>query len=138
MITLDTYGAIYWPGDCTELSDATRMEIADTLDGGEVPISSISVLEVAQFAEIGRLALSIEDVWMVPVVTAIVMLAASMPPVLRVAQRLSAAHGTLGVPLATLDLRVRKLTQVETWDIERLLWRLQLTCVAGSSRLSGA
>ncbi|TAL98679.1 MAG: PIN domain-containing protein [Paraburkholderia sp.] len=127
MITLDTYAVIYWLGDCTELSDAARAAIADALDGGEVLISSISVLEVAQFVEIGRLVLSIdtrrwlatltsiEGVRMVPVDTAIAMRAASMSSVLPIAQRIIAATArTLGVPLVTPDRRVRELTHVET------------------------
>ncbi|SDI56254.1 PIN domain nuclease, a component of toxin-antitoxin system (PIN domain) [Paraburkholderia steynii] len=127
MVTLDTYAVIYWLGDCAELSNAAREAIADALDGGEVLISAISVLEVAQFVEIGQLALSmdtrrwlatltsIEGVRMVPVDTAIAMRAASMSPVLPVAQRLIAATArTLGVPLVTPDRRVRELTHVET------------------------
>lgn len=127
MITRDTYAVIYWLGDCTEVSDPARAAIADALDGGEVLISSISVLEVAQFVEIGRLVLSIDTRrWLatltsieggriVPVDTAIAMRAASVSSDLPVVQRIIAATArTPGIPLVTPDWRVRELRHVET------------------------
>ncbi|CAG9204849.1 Ribonuclease VapC [Paraburkholderia tropica] len=127
MVTLDTCALIYWLRGDRALSEPARAAIDGALDGGEVLISTISVLELAQFVENGRLALamdtrrwlatlaSLEGVRMVPVDTAIAVRATTLSPELPSSQRLVAATArTLGVPLVTPDARVRALTHLDT------------------------
>ncbi|WP_322047281.1 type II toxin-antitoxin system VapC family toxin [Paraburkholderia sp. J67] len=128
MIALDTCALVYWLRGDEALSEPARGAIEGALDGGsEVLISTISVLEIAQFVENGRLALSmdtrrwlatlasLEGVRMVPVDTAIAVRATTMSPQLPQPQRLIAATArTLGVPLVTPDARMRELTHLDT------------------------
>jgi PIN domain nuclease of toxin-antitoxin system len=127
MITLDTLALVYWLSGRGGLSPAAHDTITRELDGGEVLISTISVLDVAQFVEDGRLALSmdtrswlsmlvsIEGVRMVSVDTSIAVRAASMSFQLSSHQRLIAATArSLGTALITPDKRIRELTYVET------------------------
>jgi PIN domain nuclease of toxin-antitoxin system len=127
MITLDTLALVYWLGGRDDLSPAAHAAIERELADGEVLISTVSVFDVVQFIEDGRLALSmdtrswlstlvsIEGVRMVPVDTSIAVRAASMSPELSSHQRLIAATArTLGGALVTPDARVKALTYVDT------------------------
>jgi PIN domain nuclease of toxin-antitoxin system len=127
MITLDTLALVYWLRGQDDLSPAAHEAIERELAEGEVLISTISVFDVVQFVEDGRLALSIdtrswlstlvsiEGVRMVPVDTSIAVRAASMSPELSSHQRMIAATArTLGGALVTPDARVKALTYVDT------------------------
>ncbi|WP_321845288.1 type II toxin-antitoxin system VapC family toxin [Paraburkholderia bannensis] len=127
MVALDTCALVYWLRGDQALSEPARNAIENALEESEVLISTISVLEVAQFVENGRLALSmdtrrwlatlasLEGVRMVPVDTAIAVRATTLSPQLPPPQRLVAATArTLGVPLVTPDSRVRALTHIDT------------------------
>ncbi|WP_322069700.1 type II toxin-antitoxin system VapC family toxin [Paraburkholderia bannensis] len=127
MVALDTCALVYWLRGDQALSEPARNAIDNALEESEVLISTISVLEVAQFVEDGRLALSmdtrrwlatlasLEGVRMVPVDTAIAVRATTLSPQLPPPQRLVAATArTLGVPLVTPDSRVRALTHIDT------------------------
>ncbi|WP_321957069.1 type II toxin-antitoxin system VapC family toxin [Paraburkholderia bannensis] len=127
MVALDTCALVYWLRGDQALSEPARNAIENALEESEVLISTISVLEVAQFVEDGRLALSmdtrrwlatlasLEGVRMVPVDTAIAVRATTLSPQLPPPQRLVAATArTLGVPLVTPDSRVRALTHIDT------------------------
>ncbi|WP_321881719.1 type II toxin-antitoxin system VapC family toxin [Paraburkholderia bannensis] len=127
MVALDTCALVYWLRGDQALSEPARNAIENALEESEVLISTISVLEVAQFVENGRLALSmdtrrwlatlasLEGVRMVPVDTAIAVRATTLSPQLPPPQRLVAATAhTLGVPLVTPDSRVRALTYIDT------------------------
>ncbi|WP_321888151.1 type II toxin-antitoxin system VapC family toxin [Paraburkholderia bannensis] len=127
MVALDTCALVYWLRGDQALSEPARNAIENALEESEVLISTISVLEVAQFVENGRLALSmdtrrwlatlasLEGVRMVPVDTAIAVRATTLAPQLPPPQRLVAATArTLGVPLVTPDSRVRALTHIDT------------------------
>ncbi|WP_027820123.1 type II toxin-antitoxin system VapC family toxin [Paraburkholderia bannensis] len=127
MVALDTCALVYWLRGDQALSEPARNAIDNALEESEVLISTISVLEVAQFVENGRLALSmdtrrwlatlasLEGVRMVPVDTAIAVRATTLSPQLPPPQRIVAATArTLGVPLVTPDARVRALTHIDT------------------------
>ncbi|WP_322052439.1 type II toxin-antitoxin system VapC family toxin [Paraburkholderia bannensis] len=127
MVALDTCALVYWLRGDQALSEPARNAIDNALEESEVLISTISVLEVAQFVENGRLALSmdtrrwlatlasLEGVRMVPVDTAIAVRATTLSPQLPPPQRIVAATArTLGVPLVTPDSRVRALTHIDT------------------------
>jgi PIN domain nuclease of toxin-antitoxin system len=127
MVALDTCALVYWLRGDQALSEPARHAIEHTLEESEVLISTISVLEVAQFVENGRLALSmdtrrwlatlasLEGVRMVPVDTAIAVRATTLSPQLPQQQRIVAATARLlGVPLVTPDSRVRALTHIDT------------------------
>ncbi|WP_296650210.1 type II toxin-antitoxin system VapC family toxin [Paraburkholderia sp.] len=126
MITLDTLALVYWLSGANELSGAALKAIENELNGGEILISTISMLELAQFVDDGRLALSmdtrswfstlasIEGVRLVPVDAAIAVRAASMSRELSSHQRLIAATArTLGGALVTPDERMRALTYLD-------------------------
>jgi PIN domain nuclease of toxin-antitoxin system len=127
MITLDTLALVYWLTGKGELGEAAQKAIDDELNGGEILISTITVLDLAQYVEDGCLSLSmdtrswlstlisIEGVRLVPVDSAIAVRAASMSRELTSHQRLIAATArTLGGALVTPDARIRNLTYVET------------------------
>ncbi|RQH07000.1 type II toxin-antitoxin system VapC family toxin [Paraburkholderia dinghuensis] len=127
MITLDTLALVYWLNGKGELGDAAQQAIDNELNGGEILISTITVLDLVQFVEEGCLELSmdtrswlstlisIEGVRLVPVDSAIAVRAASMSRELTSHQRLIAATArTLGGTLVTPDARMRELTYVET------------------------
>ncbi|NIE67118.1 type II toxin-antitoxin system VapC family toxin [Burkholderia sp. Ax-1719] len=127
MVALDTCALVYWLRGDQALSEPARNVIESALEESEVLISTISVLEVAQFVENGRLALSmdtrrwlatlasLEGVRMVPVDTAIAVRATTLSPQLPQQQRIVASTArTLGVPLVTPDSRVRTLTHIDT------------------------
>lgn len=128
MITLDTLALVYWLSAAKELSRAAQHAIERELgEGGEVLISTMSMLDLAEFVEDGRLELSmdirswfstlvsIEGVRLVPVDTAIAVRAASMSRELTTHQRLIAATArTLGGALVTPDARMRTLTYLDT------------------------
>ncbi|MBN3856338.1 MULTISPECIES: type II toxin-antitoxin system VapC family toxin [unclassified Paraburkholderia] len=127
MVALDTCALVYWLRGDQALSEPARAAIESALEESEVLISAISLLEVAQFVESGRLALSmdtrrwlatlasLEGVRMVPVDTAIAVRATTMSAQLPMPQRLVVATArTLGVPLVTPDASVRALTHIDT------------------------
>lgn len=127
MITLDTLALVYWLTGKGELGEAAQKAIDDELNGGEILISTITVLDLAQYVEDGCLSLSmdtrswlstlisIEGVRLVPVDSAIAVRAASMSRELTSHQRLIAATArTHGGALVTPDARIRELTYVET------------------------
>lgn len=127
MITLDTLALVCWLGRQKALSQAAHDAIDRELDGGEILISAISALEIAEFVKDGRLGLSMdarswlstfasmEGVRMVPVDTEIAIRAATLPPTLTSHQRLIVATArTFGGALVTSDAKVRASTYVET------------------------
>lgn len=127
MITLDTLALVYWLSGSDKLSKVAQKAIDDELNGGEIAISAVTVFDLAEFVDDGRLALSmdtrswlstlvsIEGLRLVPVDTAIAVRAASMSRELTSHQRLIAATArTLGGELVTPDARMRALTYVET------------------------
>jgi PIN domain nuclease of toxin-antitoxin system len=127
MITLDTLALVCWLGRQKALSQAAHDAIDRELDGGEILISAISALEIAEFVKDGRLGLSMdarswlstfasmEGVRMVPVDTEIALRAATLPPALTSHQRLIVATArTFGGALVTSDAKVRASTYVET------------------------
>lgn len=127
MVTLDTLALVYWLSAPQQLSRTAHDVIERELEGGEVLISAISVLDLAQFIENGRLGLSmdtrswlstlvsIDGLRMVPVDTSIAVRAASMSSELTSHQRLIAATArTVGGALITPDAKIGALTYVET------------------------
>jgi PIN domain nuclease of toxin-antitoxin system len=127
MITLDTLALVCWLGRQKALSQAAHDAIDRELDGGEILISAISALEIAEFVKDGRLGLSMdarswlstfvsmEGVRMVPVDTEIALRAARLSPALTSHQRLIVATArTFGGALVTSDAKVRASTYVET------------------------
>jgi PIN domain nuclease of toxin-antitoxin system len=127
MITLDTLALVCWLGRQKALSQAAHDAIDRELDGGEILISTISALEIADFVKEGRLGLSMdarswlstfvsmEGVRMVPVDTEIALRAARLSPALTSHQRLIVATArTFGGALVTSDAKVRASTYVET------------------------
>ncbi|WP_296653420.1 type II toxin-antitoxin system VapC family toxin [Paraburkholderia sp.] len=127
MIALDTLALIYWLSDDKSLTPAARAAIDHETDGGEMLVSMISVLEVLQFVDDGRLALSmdarswlsiivsVDYVRMVPVDIEIAFRAASLSEELSCEQRLIVATArTFGTRLVTPDARLRSLAHVET------------------------
>ncbi|MFL9932003.1 type II toxin-antitoxin system VapC family toxin [Paraburkholderia sp. RL18-103-BIB-C] len=127
MNTLDTLALVCWLGRQKALSQAAHDAIDRELDGGEILISAISALEIAEFVKDGRLGLSMdarswlstfvsmEGVRMVPVDTEIALRAARLSPALTSHQRLIVATArTFGGALVTSDAKVRASTYVET------------------------
>jgi PIN domain nuclease of toxin-antitoxin system len=127
MITLDTLALVCWLGRQKALSQAAHDAIDRELDGGEILISAISALEIAEFVKDGRLGLSMdarswlstfvsmEGVRMVPVDTEIALRAARLSPSLTSHQRLIVATARMfGGALVTSDAKVRASTYVET------------------------
>lgn len=127
MITLDTLALVCWLGRQKGLSQAAHDAIDRELDGGEILISAISALEIAEFVNDGRLGLSMdarswlstfvsmEGVRMVPVDTEIALRAARLSTALTSHQRLIVATArTFGGALVTSDAKVRASTYVET------------------------
>jgi PIN domain nuclease of toxin-antitoxin system len=127
MIALDTLALVYWLSGRPDLSEAARNAIETELNGGDILISAISLLDVAQFVEDGRLALAmdtrswlsalvaIEGVRTIPVSTAIAVRAASTSSDLSSHQRLIAATAyTHGCALVTPDAQIGTLAYVET------------------------
>ncbi len=127
MITLDTHALVCWLSGRKSLSRCAREAIDKELNGGEILISSISALEVADLVASGQLVLSmdtpswlatvasIEGVRIVPVDAEIAFRAASLPATLPANQRIIVATArTFGGALVTHDAKVRALTQVET------------------------
>lgn len=127
MIALDTQALVYWLSECPGLSEAARNAIETELNGGDILISAITLLDVAQLVEEGRLALAmdtrswlaalvaIEGVRTIPVSTAIAVRAASTSSELSSHQRLIAATAyTHGCALVTPDARIGALAYVET------------------------
>ncbi|NML35337.1 type II toxin-antitoxin system VapC family toxin [Paraburkholderia antibiotica] len=127
MITLDTLALVCWFGKQKALSRTALDAIERELDGGEILISAISALEIAEFVKDGSLGLSmdarswlstflsLDGVRMIPVDTEIAFRAATLPPVLSSHQRLIVATArTYGGALVTSDAKVRASTYVET------------------------
>ena len=127
MITLDTHALVCWLSGRKSLSKTARDAIEKELNGGEILISSISALEVADLVESGQLVLSmdtpswlatvasIEGVRIVPVDAEIAFRAARLSPTLPANQRIIVATArTFGGPLVTQNTKVRALTHVET------------------------
>ncbi len=127
MITLDTHALVCWLSGRKSLSRSAREAIDRELNGGEILISSISALEVAELVESGQLVLSmdtpswlatvasIEGVRIVPVDAEIAFRAASLSATLPAHQRIIVATArTFGGALVTQDAKVRALTHVET------------------------
>jgi PIN domain nuclease of toxin-antitoxin system len=127
MITLDTLALVCWLGREKALSQAAHDAIDRELDGGEILISAISALEIAELVNEGRLGLSMdarswlstfvsmEGVRMVPVDTEIALRAARLSSALTSNQRLIVATArTFGGALVTSDAKVRASTYVET------------------------
>jgi PIN domain nuclease of toxin-antitoxin system len=127
MITLDTHALVCWLSGRKSLSKTARDAIEKELNGGEILISSISALEVADLVESGQLVLSmdtpswlatvasIEGVRIVPVDAEIAFRAARLSPTLPSNQRIIVATArTFGGALVTQNAKVRALTHVET------------------------
>lgn len=127
MITLDTHALVCWLSGRKSLSKTARDAIEKELNGGEILISSISALEVADLVESGQLVLSmdtpswlatvasIEGVRIVPVDAEIAFRAARLSPTLPSNQRIIVATArTFGGALVTQNAKVRVLTHVET------------------------
>jgi PIN domain nuclease of toxin-antitoxin system len=127
MITLDTHALVCWLSGRKSLSRGAREAIDKELNGGEILISSISALEVADLVESGQLVLSmdtpswlatvasIEGVRIVPVDAEIAFRAARLSPTLPANQRIIVATArTFGGALVTQNAEVRALTHVET------------------------
>jgi PIN domain nuclease of toxin-antitoxin system len=127
MITIDTFVLVCWLSGQKGLSKAARNAIDRELTGGDILISAISALEIAEFVEEGRLRLSmdtrswlstcasVEGVRMIPVDTEIAFRAATLSSALSSHQRLIVATArTFGGALVTPDPKVRALTHVET------------------------
>lgn len=127
MIAVDTLALIYWLSDDQALTPAARFAIEDEQNGGEMLISTISVLEVIRFVDDGRLELSMDTrtwlstvvsvdyVRMVPLDLEIAFRAASLSQELSCEQRLIVATArTFGARLVTPDARLRELAHVET------------------------
>jgi PIN domain nuclease of toxin-antitoxin system len=127
MIVLDTVALILWLCDQSRLSVAAREAIEREMTTGEVVISTISVLDIANYVEDGRLALSvnmrswlstlasIEGVRVVAVDLAIAIRAASMSSSLTSHQKLIAATAiALGGALVTPDARLREHTYADS------------------------
>jgi PIN domain nuclease of toxin-antitoxin system len=127
MITLDTNALVCWLSGRKSLSKTARDAIEKELNGGEILISSISALEVADLVENGQLVLSmdtpswlatvasIEGVRIVPVDAEIAFRAARLSPSLPANQRIIVATArTFGGALVTQNTKVRALTHVET------------------------
>ncbi|WP_245616662.1 type II toxin-antitoxin system VapC family toxin [Paraburkholderia acidipaludis] len=127
MIALDTLALVYWLSGREDLSETARNTIETELNGGDILISTITLLDVAQFVEDGRLALAmdtrswlsalvaIEGVRTIPVSTAIAARAASTSSELNSHQRLIAATAyTHGCALVTPEARIGTLAYVET------------------------
>jgi len=127
MIAVDTLALIYWLSDDQALTPAARSAIDHEQNGGEMLVSMISVLEVIQFVDDGRLALSMDTrtwlstvvsvdyVRMVPLDLEIAFRAASLSQELSCEQRLIVATArTFGTKLVTPDAKVRALAHVET------------------------
>ncbi|WP_233858028.1 type II toxin-antitoxin system VapC family toxin [Paraburkholderia sp. HD33-4] len=120
MIVLDTTALIMWLGGHDKLSAAAREAIEREMQVGEIAISMISVVEVAEYVDDGRLKLSvdtrrwlstlasIEGMRVVPVDMAIAVQAAALPTLLTSHQRLIASTAiVLGGMLITPDARLR-------------------------------
>jgi PIN domain nuclease of toxin-antitoxin system len=127
MITLDTFALVCWLSGQKALSQAAHEAIGRELDGGEILISAISALEIAEYVDDGRLGLSMdtrswlstvvsmEGVRMIPVDTEIAFRAATLPAALSSYQRLIVATvRTFGGALVTSDAKVGPLSYVET------------------------
>jgi PIN domain nuclease of toxin-antitoxin system len=127
MIALDSIALVYWLSGRKELGRAAHDAIEAELNGGDILVSTICMLDVAQYVEDRCLTLSmdtrswlstlvsIEGVRMVPVDTAIAIRAASTAPRLNPSQRLIAATAyTHGCPLVTPNAQVGELAYVET------------------------
>ncbi|RZF24691.1 type II toxin-antitoxin system VapC family toxin [Paraburkholderia sp. UYCP14C] len=120
MIVLDTTALIMWLGGHDKLSVTARDAIEREMQVGEIAISMISVVEVAEYVDDGRLKLSvdtrrwlstlasIEGMRVVPVDMAIAVQAAALPTLLTSHQRLIASTAiVLGGMLITPDARLR-------------------------------
>jgi len=127
MITLDTLALVYWLSGRSELGPAAQNAIEAELNGGDILVSTISMLDVAQYVEDGRLSLSmdtrswfstlvsIEGMRMVPVNTEIAVRAASTSSQLSTHERLIAATAyTHRCALVTPKAQVGELSYVET------------------------
>jgi len=127
MIAVDTRTLIYWLSGDEALTPAARTAIDQEQESGEVLVSMISVLEIMQFVEDGRLTLSmdtrswlstivsVEQVRTVPVDLEISFRAAALSRELSCEQRLIVATArTFGTRLVTPDARLRELAHVET------------------------
>ena len=121
MIVLDTAALALWLSGHGGLSAAARNAIERELEIGEIAISVISVLDVAEYVEDGRLELSvsmrgwlsslasIEGVRIVPIDVSIAVRATNLPSVLTSHQKIIAATSiSLGGPLITPDPRLRE------------------------------
>ncbi|MEX3858615.1 MULTISPECIES: type II toxin-antitoxin system VapC family toxin [Paraburkholderia] len=123
MIVLDTAALIMWLSAHDKLSVTARKAIDREMNAGEIAISMISVLEVAEYVEDGRLKLcvdtrrwlstlaSVEGLRVVPVDMAIAVQAAALPTTLTSHQRLIASTAmALGGTLITPDARLREFS----------------------------
>jgi len=127
MIAVDTRALIYWLNNDKALTPVARATIDLERESGEMLVSVISVLEIMQLVEDGRLALSmdarswmstmvsVEQVRMVPVDLEIAFKAAALSRELSFEQRLIVATArTFGAPLVTPDARLHELAHVES------------------------
>lgn len=126
MIVLDSTALLAWLDGQDRLSDAALAAIELELKGGDVAISVISVLDISQYIDDGRLQLSvskrnwlsllpsIEGLRVVPVDMAIALRAATLSSVLPSHQRLIAATAIAhGAALITLNARLREFGYAE-------------------------
>lgn len=129
MIVLDTHVWVWWVSGSTPLSPKARRLIGDGVQQNAIYLSSISIWEVAQLANRGRLQLTmgvadwvakseaLPFVHFVPVDNTIALKSVQLPDPLHSdpADRIIIATAlTLGFPLATRDERIARYPHVRT------------------------
>jgi len=126
VILLDTHIWVWWVHGSPNLSAATSRLVRERVDGG-LGVSIISCWEVAKLVQLGRLVLPIAvDEWLtralaypgvqlLPLSPAIVVDSTQLPGSFHrdpADQLLVATARTLGIPLLTVDSRIREYPHV--------------------------
>jgi len=133
VIVLDTHALVWWVSDPRQIPARARRLVQDAVGRSQqIAVSSISMWEIAQLVERGRLELAIDaETWLtavqslpfltfVPVDSAIAIRAVNLPdfPNRDPADRFIVATAlSLGATLITADRRMRGYDAVSTvWD----------------------
>lgn len=129
MIVLDTHAWVWWVSGSTPLSPKVRRLIGDGVQQNAIYLSSISIWEVAQLANRGRLQLTmgvadwvakseaLPFVHFVPVDNTIALKSVQLPDPLHSdpADRIIIATAlTLGFPLVTRDEKIARYPHIRT------------------------
>lgn len=129
MIVLDTHVWVWWVSSLAPLSPKVRRLIGDGVQQNAIYLSSISIWEVAQLANRGRLQLTmgvadwvaksemLPFVHFVPVDNTIALKSVQLPDPLHsdpVDRIIIATALTLGFPLATRDEKIARYPHIRT------------------------